>query len=146
MEKVIFNDLRELSVLLAFNLQELLRPFQLTPEQYDTLLNLDSETGWRLGDLRKKVLIDNSKMTRIADYLEQQGWATRQPDPEDRRGQRLLLTEAGADHLATARAAHEAALQTWFAPLSESEKADLLYLLDALRISLRQHLGAPFMA
>lgn len=48
-----------------------------------------------MGDLAQKVLVDNSKMTRMVDYLESQSWAARRPDETDHRAQGVYLTAPG---------------------------------------------------
>ncbi|HRQ41686.1 MAG TPA: MarR family winged helix-turn-helix transcriptional regulator [Chloroflexota bacterium] len=139
-EKEIYDRLREVLVLLAFSTDEVLRPYQLTLEQYDTLLHLSPDNGWRMGDLAQKTLVDNSKMTRIVDYLESQGWAERRPDAADRRAQRVYLTAVGETHHAAAQAAHDAALQTWLSDFSATEKEQLFARLEQLRQHLRTYM------
>ena len=73
MEQTIFTTMREIFVLLIGEMAVALRPFHLTPEQLDTLLLLQLDNGWRMGDLSGRLLVDNSKMTRIVDYLAEQG-------------------------------------------------------------------------
>jgi DNA-binding MarR family transcriptional regulator len=137
MEKEIFDALREISVLLIGEMMAALRPFQLTPEQFDTLLLLQPETGWRMGDLSNRLLCDDSKMTRIVDYLAENGWAQRQPDPDDRRAQQVFLTAAGAAQRDAAQVAHLAALQASLTSLDSAQQAQLLALLEKWRSELR---------
>jgi DNA-binding MarR family transcriptional regulator len=112
-----------------------LRPFHLTPEQFDTLLLLQVDSGWRMGDLSGRLLLDNSKMTRIVDYLAAQGWAERQPDPADRRAQQVVLTAAGAAQREAAQVAHLAALEASLSGFDEAGRAQLLDLLARWRSS-----------
>lgn len=128
-EKEIYDDLRELYVLTAFAGHRLLEPYQLTVEQYDTLSLLEMESGWRMGDLARKILCDNSKMTRIVDYLEGSGLAERRPDPEDRRAQQVYLTEKGAAWRDEIREVYQAALRKWLAAFSEAQKNEVQALL-----------------
>jgi DNA-binding MarR family transcriptional regulator len=137
MEKEIFDALREISVLLIGEMMAALRPFQLTPEQFDTLLLLQPDTGWRMGDLSNRLLCDDSKMTRIVDYLAENGWAQRQPDPDDRRAQQVFLTAAGAAQRDAAQVAHLAALQASLTSLDSAQQAQLLALLEKWRSELR---------
>lgn len=136
MEREIFTTLRELIVLLVGEMAGVLRPFHLTPEQFDTLLLLETDTGWRMGDLSGRLLVDNSKMTRIVDYLAGQGWAERQPDPDDRRAQQVVLTSAGATQREAAQVAHLAALQASLSGLDEAGQAQMLDLLAKWRADL----------
>lgn len=136
-EQEIYNDIRELIVLMACGTQELLRPYHLTVEQYDTLLVLQLDAGWRMGDLTQKILSDNSKMTRIVDYLEGNGWAERRPDPDDRRAQQVFLTTSGAALRDAVKVEHDALLQSWLSLFSAEQKAQLQAQLDQFRNHLR---------
>lgn len=136
MEQTIFTTMREIFVLLVGDMVAALRPFHLTPEQFETLLLLHPVTGWRMGDLSGRLLLDNSKMTRIVDYLAGQGWAARQPDPDDRRAQQVVLTAAGAAQRELAQVAHLAALHESLSGLTQTEQAQLLDLLASWRATL----------
>ncbi|MBK8903242.1 MAG: MarR family transcriptional regulator [Anaerolineaceae bacterium] len=133
MEQEIFATMREIFVLLIGEMAAALRPFHLTPEQFETLLLLHPVTGWRMGDLSGRLLLDNSKMTRIVDYLAEQGWAERQPDPDDRRAQQVVLTAAGAAQRELTQVAHLAALQASLATFDEVEQEQMLTLLQRWR-------------
>ena len=141
MEQTIFTTMREISVLLFWEQQAVLRPFNLTPEQFETLLLLQISSGWRMSDLSGRLLVDNSKMTRIVDHLAENGWAERQPDPNDRRAQQVFLTAVGAAQRDAAQAAHLATLQGSLAGFAESEQAQLLELLASWRSVLGQSAG-----
>ena len=139
-EKEIYDNLRELYVLMAFGSHRLLGPYRLTLEQYDTLLTLEIESGWRMGDLTKKILSDNSKMTRIVDYLEGKGLAERCPDPDDRRAQQVYLTERGAALRDEIRQVYQAALGKWLAAFSDEQKRQAQILLNQFRDHMRTQL------
>ncbi len=136
MEQTIFTTMREIFVLLIGEMLAALRPFHLTLEQFDTLLLLERDTGWRMGDLSGRLLVDNSKMTRIVDYLAGQGWAARQPDPDDRRAQQVVLTAVGAAQREAAQVAHLAALEASLSGFAEAERGQLLALLVKWRADL----------
>jgi len=136
MEKEIFDALREIFVLLMGETLAALRPFHLTPEQFDTLRLLQPDNGWRMGDLSSRLLCDNSKMTRIVDYLAENGWAERQPDPNDRRAQQVFLTVAGATQREAAQVAHLAALQASLSGLDAAQQTQLLERLSQWRSHL----------
>ena len=141
MEQTIFTTMREISVLLFWEQQAVLRPFNLTPEQFETLLLLQISSGWRMSDLSGRLLVDNSKMTRIVDHLAENGWAERQPDPNDRRAQQVFLTSAGLAQREAAQVAHLATLQVSLAGLAEAEQAQLLELLASWRSVLGESTG-----
>ena len=58
------------------------------------LARLGAET--RQGDLARAIGITEASLVRTLHLLERAGFVTRRPDPEDRRTNRLALTEAGA--------------------------------------------------
>jgi DNA-binding MarR family transcriptional regulator len=141
MEKEIFAAMREIFVLLIGEMLAALRPSHLTPEQFDTLLLLQPDAGWRMGDLSSRLLVDNSKMTRIVDYLAENGWAERQPDPDDRRAQQVFLTAAGAAQRDAAQVGHQATLQASLSGFNETEQMQLLALLARWRSELGEVAG-----
>lgn len=135
-DRTVYDQIREIYLLLGYQNQMVLEPFGLTTVQYDTLFHLQVEQGHRMGELCGKALCDNSKMTRIVDYLEQQGWAERRNHPEDRRALLVYLTAAGAEVRTAAQAAHTAALQEQLAVFD----ADTQQLFSQLLGQFKQHL------
>lgn len=65
--------------------------------EYDVLYTLTScEQGRaRLGALAEAVLLPQPSLSRLVDRLVAQGLLEREPDPADRRGVVLVLTDAG---------------------------------------------------
>ncbi|MET7454850.1 MarR family transcriptional regulator [Streptomyces sp. NPDC005574] len=49
----------------------------------------------RPGELANRLGVEASHVTRTVQQLQKSGYVTRVPDPEDRRAQRVQLTEAG---------------------------------------------------
>lgn len=136
-EQTLYNQMRENLVLLAFGGQQALEPFELTVGQFDALHLLGLEAGQRMGELSGRLLTDNSKMTRIIDYLSEKGWVERRPDPTDRRAWCVYLTDAGAERRQKATAAHQAYLKEQFAVLDDTSQEQF----SALLATLRQHLA-----
>jgi DNA-binding MarR family transcriptional regulator len=110
-----------------------LEPFELTLAQFDALHLLGVEAGQRMGELGGRLLIDNSKMTRIVDYLSERGWVERRPDPTDRRAWCVYLTADGEAQRERATEAHQAYLKEQFAILDSEEQEALAGLLVKLR-------------
>ena len=138
MEQTLYNQMRESVVLLAFGGQRALEPFGLTVDQYDALHLLGLAEGQRMGELSARLLSDNSKMTRTIDYLSEQGWVERRPDPTDRRAWCVYLTDAGAEHRQRATKAHQTFLKKQFAVLNSDEQEKLSTLFKALNQNLTQ--------
>jgi DNA-binding MarR family transcriptional regulator len=82
-------------------------------------------------------------ITDIVDGLERAGLAERRPDPTDRRGKLVAITETGEACLDVANATRERALTQIFGVLSEEDRATLLRLLDSLDEAARNLSEAP---
>lgn len=68
----------------------------------------------RMCDLASSVLLSRSGLTRLVDRLERDGLIARESCPDDARGQFAVLTAAGRERLAAARATHLAGVRTLF--------------------------------
>jgi DNA-binding MarR family transcriptional regulator len=84
------------------------------------------------GKIAKRLELTSGAMTARLDKLEEAGLVRRQPDPEDRRGLRVQLTEPGkkAYKLAVGAQAEKEAFVA--AALSQEEKDELNALLRRL--------------
>jgi DNA-binding MarR family transcriptional regulator len=65
----------------------------------------------RPGELAQRLGVEASHVTRTVQQLQNAGYVTRAPDPEDRRAQRIQLTDAGRDAVARVRDAGARAMQ-----------------------------------
>ncbi|MFJ5731891.1 MarR family winged helix-turn-helix transcriptional regulator [Streptomyces paradoxus] len=76
----------------------------------------DSEPQ-RPGELAARLGVEASHVTRTVQQLQKSGYVTRVPDPDDRRAQRIELTDAGGEAIARIREAGvrgmQAALSAW---------------------------------
>ncbi|MFT8886321.1 MAG: MarR family transcriptional regulator [Acetobacter papayae] len=85
-----------LATLWRTRLDRALRPHGMTmalmrPVAYLTMLPV----GGTQSDLACAMNVDCSALVRVLDMLEKQGLVSRQPDRQDRRAKRLMLTQAG---------------------------------------------------
>lgn len=117
--------------------RRVLAPLNLSPLEFAVLQQLDLSQGRRLTDVGATLLCVKSTITRIVDRLERDGLVLRTPDPDDRRAQRLVLTNQGAAVRSAAIAAHNASIQQRFGVLSPTEQRQLHDLLVKLRCGLR---------
>jgi DNA-binding MarR family transcriptional regulator len=70
----------------------------LSMREYDVLYTLSkSREPVRMGELHRHVLLSQPALSRMVDRLVERGLIARCPDPADRRGVRLSLTDAGRD-------------------------------------------------
>jgi DNA-binding MarR family transcriptional regulator len=60
-----------------------------------TVLNLVRTEGVTLAELARRTMVAPTVITGIVDRLERQGLIRREPDPRDRRVNRLVLTDEG---------------------------------------------------
>jgi DNA-binding MarR family transcriptional regulator len=66
--------------------------------EYDVLYTLSKcREPVRIGELHRHVLLSQPALSRMVDRLVERGLIERCPDPADRRGVRLSLTDAGRD-------------------------------------------------
>ena len=66
----------------------------LTGPQFDVLATLHRGEGIMQQELAARMLVTKGNVTGVVDRMEALGWIERRPDPEDRRVNRLYLTEA----------------------------------------------------
>ncbi len=133
----LFNDIY---VLMDDSDRRVLAPLSLSPLEFAVLQQLDTHMGQRLTDVGARLLCVKSTITRIVDRLERDGLVIRTPDPDDRRAQRLLLTEHGKSVRMEAVTTHNASLEQRMEALSCAEQELLNSLLTRLRDSLQEHL------
>lgn len=83
-------------------------------------------------DLYERLLLTSSAMTSRLDRLEQAGLIERRPDPADRRGVRVRLTERGLALIDRIVPLHVANEQAALGTLGKEERAELGRLLGKL--------------
>jgi DNA-binding MarR family transcriptional regulator len=88
------------------------------------------------GALLRTTLVTSGTMTNRVDRLEQAGLVRRAPDPQDKRGVLVTLTEPGAARVDAALADLLQAEQALLAGLSRDDRRLLADLLRALLIPL----------
>jgi DNA-binding MarR family transcriptional regulator len=95
---------------------------------YEVLLYLDDadDGRMRMRDLAASVILSRSGLTRLADRLEREGLIRRESCPSDARGSFAVLTPAGADKLAAARATHLAGVRSLFLQHFSSGELEVL--------------------
>ena len=68
---------------------------QVRPAYLGVLMSLWREDGLKVVDLGRRAGLEPSTMTGMLDRMERDGLLARHPDPEDRRAQRIMLTDEG---------------------------------------------------
>jgi DNA-binding MarR family transcriptional regulator len=120
-------------------LEPVYRDHGLEPGWHDVLATLRrSGPPFRLRptDLTTASMLTSSGTTKRLDRLEQAGLIARSPDPDDRRGTLITLTDAGRELIDTLTAAHLANERRILAGLTEPEQRRLADLLRKLQLGL----------
>ena len=85
--------------------------------------------------LFNSVILSSGAMTKRLDRLEGMGFVERLPDPNDRRGRLVALTDSGRERVDTAVADHLENEQTLLGALDAAERDTLATLLRKLLLS-----------
>ena len=89
-----------------------------------------------VGALQSTMMISSGTTTHRIDRLERQGLVAREPDPADRRGVRVRLTDSGKSLVDEVVPGHIAVEEALLADLPPDRRAALDDLLRELLISL----------
>jgi len=124
---------------LEARLEPVYREHGLEPGWHDVLATLRrSGPPFRLRptDLTGSLMLTSSGTTKRLDRLDQAGLIRRDPDPADRRGTLITLTDAGRRLIDGVTEAHLANERNLLGSLSEREREQLTALLRRLRLGL----------
>ncbi len=124
---------------LEARLEPVYRAHGLEPGWHDVLATL-RRTGapfrLRVTDLTDALMLTSSGTTKRLDRLERAGLIARSPDPDDRRGTLITLTDAGRSLIDTVTGAHLENERQLLSALSPQEQIQLADLLRKLRLGL----------
>ena len=87
-------------------------------------------------DLTEETMLTSSGTTKRLDKLERAGLIAREPDPNDRRGVLIALTDKGREVIDATTPAHLANERRLLAALTEAEQRKLADLLRKLQLGL----------
>ncbi|MFH8662850.1 MarR family winged helix-turn-helix transcriptional regulator [Streptomyces afghaniensis] len=86
----------------------------------------------RPGELAARLGVEASHVTRTVQQLQKSGYVTRVPDPDDRRAQRIELTDAGLQAIAKVREAGVRGMQMALSDWSPEELRQLATLFHRM--------------
>jgi DNA-binding MarR family transcriptional regulator len=135
----IIGRISRLSLTMSKELELVFAQFGLYRWSFDMLATLRrSGAPYRLspGALIRSMMVTSGTMTNRIDRLEEKGQVRRVPDPEDRRGILVELTEQGRELIDTALTAHVANEERILKAISKEEQHILATLLSKLLSSL----------
>ncbi len=107
-----------------------------TPDQWVVLCRLLENEGLTQAALGERTVKDKTTITRILDRLEARELLTRRRDPDDRRSQRLYLTDAGRTLALALVPIVQAFADAAYADLTENDKTVLRDLLRRIEARL----------
>jgi len=117
-----------LRVFLHFS-EQAARHAGLAPNQHQLLLAIrgwdGADTGPTIGDIAAQLQLQHHSVVELVNRAVLAGLVVRQPDPDDRRRQRLVLTDRGARKIAALSAAHRDELRRF--------REEMTNVLDELR-------------
>ena len=117
------------------------RAYPLERSEFIILRALAEDGAQGVGRLAKRLLLDNSTMTRQIAALEQKGLVTRAADPSDRRVGLIAATEAGAAAMNEMLAMRLARVETYLADWRPAERQVFGRLLARLNTALAESLN-----
>lgn len=87
--------------MLAEEFNEVLKPFDLSPEQFNVLRILRGQKGKPVNmcEIQERMIAKTSNTTRLVDKLLLKGLVTREVCSENRRKMEILITEKGLELL-----------------------------------------------
>lgn len=86
----------------------------------------------RPGELAARMGVEASHVTRTVQQLQKSGHVTRVPDPDDRRAQRIELTDAGREAIVRVREAGVRGMQVALADWSPDDLRQLATLFHRM--------------
>jgi DNA-binding MarR family transcriptional regulator len=72
------------------------------PAHSAVMSHIDIDGGTRLSTIAARANITPQAVGELVDDLERLGYVVRQPDPDDRRAKRIVLTDRGRESVAAA--------------------------------------------
>lgn len=114
-------------------------PLGLEADLADLLVRLATapEGHLRGVDIASQLMANPARVSRLLDRAEKQELVERQPDPDDRRAQRIVLTKEGEEMTSRLAPLLSSVLEDVTATLSRDEKLALIELLQKVESAAR---------
>lgn len=135
----VIGRISRLSRILEHRIQEVFARYDLNRGEFDVLATLLRKgEPYRLNptELSRTLMVSSGGMTNRLDRMERSNLVTRQPDPNDRRGSQVGLTDEGLSLVNEIVGEHVTNEHRLLSALSQSGQKELADLLRELLLSL----------
>ena len=120
----------------SMGLEPVFAPEGLNLTQWSALVSIHFERGATPAELARDLAHDKGATTRLVDGLVERGWVERTRDSGDRRQVKLALTAEGERVAQHCRSKVIACWNHWLKDWNPAESAELVRLLQQLRVTL----------
>ncbi|MHB1709135.1 MAG: MarR family winged helix-turn-helix transcriptional regulator [Thermoplasmataceae archaeon] len=132
------EGLKALHQEIMFLQMELIRGENLVMPQYFLLRYISMHDPQHLSSMAGFLKVSNPTVTGLTDTLESQGWVKRQPDPNDRRGTLILLTEKSLELFSRMEEYQMKLMDNILEGTDESRLNELGQILSGLAVKVRK--------
>lgn len=136
MDENIFSKIADCSRLARRAFDARAREIGVTRPQWQVLAVLRRHEGVNQGGLAELLDVEAISVCRMVDRLQEADLVERRPDPADRRSWRLFLTAKAQELLVKLRPLGDELEAQALAGLSDSQRAQIGPILDAIRQNL----------
>jgi len=133
------HHLSRLMNLMNIQLLEVLRPLDVSGQQFRVMQVIDARGIANVGQIARDAVIEQSLVSRVVDQLEKRGLASRRKHPGNARIVEVSMTPRGREVYATITPYRIAIVDDAVSVLDESERRMLEELLDRMF----RHLSRP---
>jgi DNA-binding MarR family transcriptional regulator len=109
---------------------------KLTPQRTRILVSLEEKGPQIMSDLKTELGVTATNITALVDALEKDGLVTRKQHPSDRRATIIEITSKATSEVSQGCGAFRERVAELFNVLSETERKDLLRMIETLRSHL----------
>lgn len=124
----------------ALLVQQQIKAYHLTPEQWAVLFRIGEEDGLIQREIADRASKDKPTVTRILASLEQKGLIRKEEGSEDRRSFRIFISEAGRDMVKAIAPLEKEAMETACEGIPEQERELLVSLLQQIILNANSRL------
>lgn len=131
--------LSRLAAMLRYEMEKTWKRYGLNPASFDVLATLrrsGKPEGLSPGELLDLTMVTSGTMTNRVDQLVKAGLVERVPNPKDKRGFLIRLTQTGFSTIEDAVTDHVATQHRLMQGLSGAQQSDLNRLLKSLDVAV----------